>query len=126
MCQECSWDNELIFINILLCWFYGWYIIGPGYSMWFYLVSPFGLPCEPTDNVASCPLHGEATLRLQVAEPQIEDILPKGSYLPSISMAVRALLAGYHQNGGNVFGDRESTKVKWYGEPTDVRTCSDT
>ena len=31
---------------------------------------------------------------------QIEGILPKGPYLPCVSMAGRALLAGYHRNMG--------------------------
>ena len=33
-----------------------------------------------------------------ICEPQIEGILPKGSYLPCVSMAGRALSAGYHRN----------------------------
>ena len=31
--------------------------------------------------------------------PQVEGILPKGPYLPCVSMAGRALLAGYHRSG---------------------------
>ena len=34
--------------------------------------------------------------RLRPSDPYIEGILPKGPYLPCVSMAGRALLAGYH------------------------------
>ena len=38
------------------------------------------------------------SLHKQMAVWQIEGILPKGPYLPCVSMEDRALLAGYHRN----------------------------
>ena len=45
--------------------------------------------------------------------PHIESILPKGSYPPCVSMAGRALLAGYHRYRSAVH-DRSSTKNHLY------------
>ena len=42
---------------------------------------------------------------------QIEGILPKGPYLPCVSMAGRALLAGYHHN---VFCEQFHKKSSWH------------
>ena len=37
----------------------------------------------------------------------IESILPKGPYLPCVSMAGRALLAGYHQHVGQLLAEEK-------------------
>ena len=45
-------------------------------------------------------LCSESRLNIKIAGPHIEGILPKGPYLPCVSMAGRALLAGYHWHIG--------------------------
>ena len=49
-------------------------------------------------NNAHSPFIG--SLLNTTTAPDIEGILPKGPYLPCVSMAGRALLAGYHKHEG--------------------------
>ena len=88
------------------CW--DWWFKTPSRSLWRQcnVIVQEGrsietLPGAMLTHFAKAYMHNQASTLTWVLKTYIEGILPKGPYLPCVSMVGRALLVGYHRYGNS-------------------------